>query len=90
MEITYKLNIINGTPFPTFITQERMDELVDFKLFEDDVFIVTYPKSGTTWCQQIVKLIRKDGVDDGTSMKISIPWLEEAGLECKVQLHCNF
>ena len=84
MEVTYKLNIINGTPFPPIITQERMDELVDFKLFEDDVFIVTYPKSGTTWCQQIVKLIRKDGVDNGILMNVSIPWLEKAGLEYKV------
>ena len=74
---TYKLSVINGVPFPPFITKERMDELRDFTLLSDDLFIVSYPKSGTTWMQQIVKLIRSNGVEDGQRIDHTIPWLEE-------------
>lgn len=56
-----------------------MDELKTFKLRADDVFIDTYPKSGTTWMQQIVKLICNDGQDDGRKVDDAIPWLERDG-----------
>ena len=74
---TYILNVINGVPFPPFITQERMDALRDFLLRPDDLFIVTYPKSGTTWMQQIVKLIRANGVEHGERVDSAIPWVEK-------------
>lgn len=56
-EVEIPHNVVNGIVFPTFITQERLDELRDFPLKQDDLFIPPYPKSGTTWLQQIVKLI---------------------------------
>jgi hypothetical protein len=45
---------INGIIFPPFITQKRVDELKDWPLLPDDVYVVSYPRSGTTWTQQIV------------------------------------
>jgi hypothetical protein len=39
------------------------DKIKDFKNFEvrnDDIFIATFPKSGTTWLQEIVYLIMND------------------------------
>ena len=84
-----KLNYINGLPFPTFIDEKRMDELKDWTLLPDDVYVVTYPKSGTTWAQQILKLIRNNGVDDGVTIGESVPWLERVGPEkCKVNQVC--
>ena len=78
-ELIYKHSVVNGIVFPIDIGQQRMDELKDFQLRADDLFIVTYPKCGTTWTQQIVKLIANDGKDDGMLVTEAIPWLERAG-----------
>ncbi len=77
LPFSYNHNVVNGVVFPTSISQQRMDDLATFKLRCGDVFIVTYPKSGTTWMQQIVKLICSGGKDDGKTLPESIPWLEE-------------
>jgi hypothetical protein len=81
MEYSLKLNVIDGVPFEPFITKERMDEVKSWKCLADDVYIVTYPKSGTTWTQQIVKLIKSNGVDDGVKVSVTIPWIEREGPE---------
>lgn len=61
---------------------EFIESLKDFKIRDDDVFLVTYPKSGTIWTQQILSLICSEGHRNGTE-KIDtaerIPWFE-----CKV------
>ena len=77
-ELPFKHNIVNGIPFPTFIDQQRMDEVKDFHLCGGDLFIASYPKSGTTWTRQIVRLILNNGEDDGKSLE-SIPWLSAVG-----------
>ena len=58
------------------MTPERWEELKNFPLKADDVFIVTYPRSGTTWTQQIVKLLRSGGRKDSVLLDRAIPWLE--------------
>ena len=69
-------NIINGVVFPPMVTQQRMDELKDFALRPDDVMISCLPKSGTTWLQQIVKLIRTNGKESGEKIPDAVPWIE--------------
>ena len=58
------------------ISQQRIDELASFEHHSDDIFVVSYPKSGMTWTQQIVKLILSNGVDDGVALFRSFPWIE--------------
>jgi hypothetical protein len=66
---------INGYKAPSN-TPERWEELKEYPVRPDDVFIVSFPKSGTTWMQQIVKLLRSDGQPDDVTVDRAIPWLE--------------
>ena len=76
MSIPSHSHILNGVIVPKFVQQERLDQLKSIKLYPDDIWIVTYPKCGTTWTQQIVKMIRNKGQEDGVKIFDSVPWLE--------------
>ena len=64
-------------PFPPFITQQEMDSLAnEFVVQDDDLFVVTYPRSGTTWTEQIVHLILNQGEQGEQLLTDAAPWLE--------------
>jgi hypothetical protein len=52
----------------------------------DDVFIVTYPKSGTTWMQQIVHALRTGGDMEFEEITLVVPWVEMA-FDLGIDLH---
>ena len=59
-----------------------LKELSDkVKLLPDDVIVAAYPKSGTTWTQNIVKLILNRGVEDGRDLEQVSPWVDLMTLE---------
>ena len=80
------LHKINGLQLPFFVQQETLDKLKDFQLYPDDVWVVTYPKCGTTWMQQIVRLIRSNGVQDDMDIDLASPWLEALPIYPDVKL----
>ncbi|XP_076616436.1 sulfotransferase 2B1-like [Chaetodon auriga] len=73
--------VYKGVYVPTVLhPQQSLKYYEDFSFRSDDTIIVTYPKSGTTWMQEIVPLIMSGG--DPSSVDTipnwdRVPWLEE-------------
>ncbi|XP_073532002.1 amine sulfotransferase-like [Phyllobates terribilis] len=60
-------------------SREVIDEIEHMEIRDGDVFIVTYPKSGTIWTQQILSLIFNEGHRNTTEQIENIervPWIE--------------
>ncbi|KAL2086876.1 hypothetical protein ACEWY4_017935 [Coilia grayii] len=63
----------------------HLDNLKNFQIRDDDVFIVTFPKSGTTWMQYIIYILFEDGhpeLADNATWNV-MPWLEYAKPDSK-------
>ncbi|KAH7947950.1 sulfotransferase ssu-1 [Rhipicephalus sanguineus] len=63
---------------------DLLKSALEYKPSSDDVFVVTYPKCGTTWVQHIVYLIYNDGQKpkDGLDFLKNSPFLEMTGAGC--------
>ncbi|XP_038065347.1 sulfotransferase 1C2-like [Patiria miniata] len=60
---------------------EMMDELRSFEVRADDCWIISYPKAGTTWVQEIVFCAMHDGnlqEVNKTHTKMQVPFLEHS------------
>uniref|UniRef100_A0A1X7UFI3 Sulfotransferase domain-containing protein n=1 Tax=Amphimedon queenslandica TaxID=400682 RepID=A0A1X7UFI3_AMPQE len=84
-------NIVNGIPFPVLVDQAKYDALRDFPLRSDDFFLVTHIKSGTTWLQQISKLVKIKGEktfikDEDKHIFETCPWFEVIGKEAAMSV----
>ncbi|KAI4886706.1 hypothetical protein NFI96_021395 [Prochilodus magdalenae] len=69
-----------GVYVPKYVhPPESLQYYEDFTFRPDDVLIVTYPKSGTIWLQEMIPLILSDG-DLATVQTVPnwdrVPWLE--------------
>ena len=70
------MHVLDGLIVPKFILQENVSKMKQIKLRDDDVWVVSYPKAGTTWTQYIVHLIHNGGKDDGKKITDAVPWIE--------------
>ncbi|XP_031746282.1 sulfotransferase family 1C member 4 isoform X1 [Xenopus tropicalis] len=61
--MTLQLKTINGVPLSEAIAS-NWDEIWAFQAKPGDILINTYPKSGTTWIQEIVDLIMNDADEE--------------------------
>ncbi|NXN45353.1 ST3A1 sulfotransferase, partial [Rhinoptilus africanus] len=68
-----------GFYFGVNTSPEYVASLEDFEIKDSDIFLATYPKSGTVWTQNILSLIIHEGHRNGTENMETmdrIPWLE--------------
>ncbi|KAG7268701.1 hypothetical protein CRUP_021384, partial [Coryphaenoides rupestris] len=68
-------NLIGGTHDPA-----EVDAICNYEIRDSDVFVVTYPKSGTIWMQQILRLIEAKGDVNSEELNFDqVPWIELIG-----------
>jgi len=59
-----------------FLNFETIEDCKAFKPKASDIIITTFPKSGTTWMQQIAHCLRSNGDMTFDEISIAVPWLE--------------
>lgn len=71
----------NGFLMPKGFPVAGFESGLTYRATEDDFFVASYPKCGTTWCQYIVYLILNGGVPlpPNEKLEITFPHLEEVG-----------
>ncbi|XP_076609378.1 amine sulfotransferase-like [Chaetodon auriga] len=78
-QISDKLSRYKNYNFVTGLTTaEHIDSLQSFEVRDSDIFLVTYPKSGTVWTQQIIISICElgGGLNEYPNNMEQMPWLE--------------
>uniref|UniRef100_A0A3B3VVP3 Sulfotransferase n=2 Tax=Poecilia TaxID=8080 RepID=A0A3B3VVP3_9TELE len=73
--------VFHGISYPGHLhTQDSLHHALKFPFQDTDVLIVSYPKSGTTWMQEIVTLISSRGdphLSQSSPNWTRAPWLEQ-------------
>ncbi|MEO0836785.1 MAG: sulfotransferase domain-containing protein [Cyanobacteria bacterium J06642_3] len=66
---------------PMGFPAELFDSALAYQAQATDTFIVTYPKCGTTWTQNIIWMLHHNGQPFplGKNINLSVPHLEEVG-----------
>lgn len=82
-ESTPKYITVEGLRFAEGFDPESIRSALSYQPFPYDVFVVTYPKCGTTWMMQIVLLILHEGqLPESTEEYFAFtPYLEMLGAE---------
>ena len=69
-------HILKGICVSPLMDPVWVEKMKEVSLRFDDVWVVCYPKCGTNWMAQIVRLILNKGRDDGKKLSDAVPWVE--------------
>lgn len=74
---------VNGVKIPKGFSEETIREVLNYKAKPGDLFVVTFPKCGTTWMSHIVLLIIRKGQisEDPLDFFLGCPFLDKIGTE---------
>lgn len=78
-----EVSISDGSSRSCVMIQKYMDQFAErvkkMKVYDDDVWVVTFPKCGTTWTQEMVWMVNND-LDYEKALKVNLndrfPFLE--------------
>ncbi|XP_064485748.1 sulfotransferase ssu-1-like [Ornithodoros turicata] len=78
-----RFHIVDGIFLGKHFSEESVREVLAYEPRPDDVFVVTYPKCGTTWMQHIVYYIFSNGTPpkDSDEFDSKTPFFEYMGQE---------
>ncbi|XP_073256032.1 sulfotransferase 1B1-like [Porites lutea] len=82
-----------GVKIPSFFTKDPevlADYISRFETRPDDVFVVSYPKSGTTWVQEIVWQIYNQGAISTERQMFRFPYFEGAACSAVREMLVDF
>ncbi|XP_078374338.1 sulfotransferase 1B1-like [Oculina patagonica] len=68
--------VIHGMPWIPGTTQEMIDTFPRLSARQNDIYINTYAKAGTTWTQEIVWQIIHNGKIDYRRLDVRMPWID--------------
>ena len=68
--------VMNGIRVPHFYNTELIEKLKNFKVRADDIWVVSYPKCGTHWTMQLLRLILNSGKASSKNIMETVLWLE--------------
>ena len=76
-----KMSALTGKERKSFLMSTLEQNMLQYRntpleARDSDLFIVTFSKCGTTWTQQIAKLVRNRGHEDGVDVDAAFPWIE--------------
>eukprot|EP01035_Chromulina_nebulosa_P019753 gene19753-25685_t len=81
IESDYKVVNVRGVPQNPTVNVELFEHIIDnFETHDNDVFVATFVKAGTTWTQQIIHQLLRKG-ESGGFYGESCPWLEATSSE---------
>jgi len=79
--VSWAARILSAVFFGLHVAIDYMRLMyLDYTARPDDVFIVTYPRSGTTWLQMILYQLTTDGSMDLAHIAEVCPWFERAAV----------
>ena len=82
MTMSLDFQIVSGVKFPKLWDRNKIDFALNYEPKSGDKFVVTYPKAGTTWTQQIMNLISNNGVfGENDKYVMGTAYLEYSGPE---------
>ncbi|XP_053308349.1 3-beta-hydroxysteroid sulfotransferase-like [Spea bombifrons] len=90
LTISRKYMEFNGMRLPAVIHNEESLTYAwkEFQTRDDDVINITYPKSGTTWIQEILSLVYSNGDPTPVTTELSwdrVPWIEQHQARSKLE-----
>lgn len=73
----FRKKVINGVVHPPNFSETRLEYFKkDFITRDDDIFVISYPKTGTTWVSQILHLLNRNGDQGHAPLPRAVPWVE--------------